>query len=302
MQMVLFSQTSAFGTSTKSIGSPNSCNVSCFQYQKCNRRLMATHKRTTNAISPVSDLLRCTSKAKMLAPFVLAAQWINGKLCRLKSFTLIRLSLRLNNIWYSGIASIWLMGFLLKFLSYCSNCRSILFSVGCCSTRYINKWPCRVPKMTLLSARKKNVKRYQWYRWIIQLSAYTKIHTNTGHRFDLHRNRRRWIHKISVVHFSNENAGNFTNTIEPNQYPNLFCWRKSSLFAYVKKKWRWARFCDDKILYKHNWHPFQMSKWQEWTMRLTSWRKGLTVYVAYWIWVRVERLNDWYRCNPILLS
>lgn len=150
MQMVFSSQTNDFGASDKSITSQNSNSLSCFQYQNCNFRLIATHNRTTSAVSPVNEVDRLTSSAKIVAPFVFTAEWAIGKLCRLMWLTFMQ-SLKLNSNWYSGITSIWVIGLALKALTNCRSCKSILRSLAFCSTAYISKSPFRVPSKTWLS-------------------------------------------------------------------------------------------------------------------------------------------------------
>lgn len=149
--MAFSSQTTALGVSSSWICSRYWSNLSCFQYQNCNCRLITTQRRTTNAVSPVNDVDRLTFNANNVAPFVLMLECTTGKLTRLMSWIVTRLSVKLNKSWYSGITSICVIGFLLKFLSYCSNWRSIFPSFVFSSTAYINKCPCRVPSSTLLS-------------------------------------------------------------------------------------------------------------------------------------------------------
>lgn len=72
--MVFSNQTKDFGTSDKSMTSQNSNSLSCFQYQNCNFRLIATHNRTTSAVPPVKDVGRLMSNAKIVAPFVFVAE------------------------------------------------------------------------------------------------------------------------------------------------------------------------------------------------------------------------------------
>ncbi len=150
-QIIFSAHSNALGTSAKSKSFLNSNNSSCFQYQNCNFLLIATHIRTTRAVSPVNDLDRLTSNANSDAPFVRLEQCTNGKLWRLISFTLITLSDRLNSKLYSGITSTCRMGFLLKFLSNWSRVNSIRLSDALISTVYMSKWPCRVPSITFLS-------------------------------------------------------------------------------------------------------------------------------------------------------
>lgn len=151
--MELSSQITAFGVSSNWIGSRNCSSLSCFQYQNCNCRLIATQSRTTNTISPVNDVDRLTFNANSVAPFVLLFEWTSGKLWRAMSWMPTNPSVKLNSNWYSGITSICVIGFLLKFLSYCKSCKSILHSVVFCSTAYISRCPWRVPSNTLLSAK-----------------------------------------------------------------------------------------------------------------------------------------------------
>lgn len=153
MQMAFSTQTTVFGVSSSWIGSRYWSSLSCFQYQNCNCLLITTHTRTNNAVSPVSDIDRFTFNENNEAPFVLAFECISGKLWRARSWIPTRPSVKLKSNCCSGITSIWVIGFLLKFLSYCRSCRSILHSLAFSSTAYINKWPWRVPSNTLLSTK-----------------------------------------------------------------------------------------------------------------------------------------------------
>lgn len=150
-QIIFSAHNRALGTSDKSNSLLNSNSSSCFQYQNCNFLLIATHIRTTSAVSPVNDFERFMSNANIDAPFVLLAQWTSGKLWRLISFTLMTLSDRLNSKLYSGITSTWMIGFLLKFLSNWRRVNSIRLSDVFRSTVYMSKCPWRVPRITFLS-------------------------------------------------------------------------------------------------------------------------------------------------------
>lgn len=169
MQMALSSQTTDFGVSSNWMGSRNWSSLSCFQYQNCSWRLITTQSRTTNTISPVNEVERLIFKAKRVAPFVFAFECTSGKLWRAISWIPTKPSVKLKSSWYSGITSICVIGFLLKFLSYCKSCRSILHSAVFCSTAYMSKWPWRVPSNTLLSVELWTKTKHNKAIWVMTL-------------------------------------------------------------------------------------------------------------------------------------